>query len=91
MRERVLGPSFASLAAAARRCLREADASPPDAAVIRTTPMCAAARCDPVFARCRDRTRKRRNAPRGPATYESVAKEQGAAMNTGGLNHPDEK
>jgi hypothetical protein len=29
-------------------------------------------------------------APR-PATDESVAKEQGAAMNTGGLNNPDEK
>ena len=26
-----------------------------------------------------------------PATYESVAKEQGAAMNTGGLNCPEEK
>ena len=90
MRERVLGPSFASLAAATRRCSREADASPPDAAVIQTTPMCAAARCDPVFARCRDQTRNTGTHPEA-ATYESAAKEQGAAMNTGGLNHPDEK
>jgi len=90
VRERVLGPSFASLAAAARRCSREADALPPDAAVIRTTPMGAPARCEPVFSRCRDRTRNAGTHPEAP-TYESVAKEQGAAMNTGDLNHPDEK
>jgi hypothetical protein len=64
-RERMQGQPFAALAAVARRCSREPDASPLDATVMRMTPTPEAARCDPVFARCRDRDGKRWNAPRG--------------------------
>jgi hypothetical protein len=58
-----------------------AHASPPNTAVIRTTQMDAAARCDRVFAMCRDGKEKRSNAP-NRRDVQGGPKEHVAAMNT---------
>ncbi len=63
-RERGPGQAFAS-PQPQRAAVRESPMLALDAAVIQTSPMCAAARRDPVVARCRDRKGQRWNAPRG--------------------------